>query len=143
MKVRIKRIDKALPLPEYKTEGAVAFDFASRIEIKIAPRAIAYAPLNVVIEPPEGFMLLIAARSSLHKKGLMLANSVAIMDRDFCGDEDEYYAVLYNFSDTEASVSRGERIAQGIFKEYKKAEWEETDTMKNPSRGGFGTTGSL
>ena len=141
MKVRIKRIDKTLPLPEYKTVGAVAFDLVSRIDMEIAPETVAYAPLNVVIEPPKGYMLLIAPRSSLHKKGLILANSVGIGDRDFSGDTDEYHAALYNFTDHSVLIERGERIVQGIFKKYDKAEWEETDSMGNPSRGGFGTTG--
>lgn len=141
MRVRIKRIDKTLPLPEYKTAGAVAFDLFSRMDMAIAPKTVVYVPLNVVIELPAGFMLLIAARSSLHKKGLMLANSVTIGDRDFCGDDDEYRAVLYNFTDTETNVSRGERIVQGILKPYETADWEETGSMGNPSRGGFGTTG--
>ncbi len=143
MKVRIKRIDKNLPLPEYKTAGAVAFDLAARISIEIMPKTVVCVPLNVVIELPEGYMLLIAPRSSLHKRGLMLANSVGIGDRDFCGDNDEYLAALYNFSDTCVHIERGERLVQGIFKEYSKADWEETDKMGNHSRGGYGTTGYI
>ncbi|TSC73647.1 MAG: deoxyuridine 5''''-triphosphate nucleotidohydrolase, partial [Parcubacteria group bacterium Gr01-1014_44] len=99
MKVRIKRIDKSLPLPEYKTKGAVAFDLSPRVSLTILPKGVVRVPLNVAIEPPPGFMVMLAARSSLHKKGLMLANSVAIGDTDFSGDEDEYRAALYNFSD--------------------------------------------
>ena len=142
MKVRIKRIDKSLPLPEYKTEGAVAFDLFSRRSLTILPRGVVRVPLNVVIEPPMNHMLMLAARSSLHKKGLMLANGVAIGDRDFSGNEDEYQAALYNFSDKEVQIERGERLVQGIFKKYERADWEEVDDMENKSRGGFGTTGS-
>ena len=141
MKVRIKRFDKDLPLPEYKTAGAVAFDLCSRISLTILPRGVVRVPLNVALEPPEGFMLMMAARSSLHKKGIMLANGVAIGDRDFCGNNDEYHAALYNFSDFPVSIERGERVAQGIFKKYDKAEWEEVDDLGNKDRGGFGTTG--
>lgn len=141
MKVRIKRFDKELPLPEYKTAGAVAFDFYARVSVTILPRGVVRIPLNIALEPPEGYMLMIAARSSLHKKGLMLANGVAIGDRDFSGNKDEYHAAIYNFSDSPVSIERGERVAQGIFKKYDKAEWEEVDDLGNKDRGGFGTTG--
>ena len=140
MRVRIKRIDKSLPLPEYKTEGAVAFDLAARIGATILPKQIFYIPLNVALEPPEGYMVMLAARSSLHKKGLMLANGVGVVDRDFCGNEDEYHAALYNFTDKPVEVARGERIAQGVFKKYDKAEWDEVEDLGNKTRRGFGST---
>ena len=143
MKVRIKRIDKLLSLPEYKTAGAVAFDFASRVDMLIEPRSVAYIPLNIVLEPPEGHMVLLVARSSLHKQGLMLANGVGIVDRDFSGNEDEYHAAVYNFTEEPVHISRGDRVAQGVFKSYEKAEWYEVDDLENKSRGGFGTTGII
>jgi len=141
MRVRIRRIDKSLPLPEYKTKGAAAFDFTARVSMTILPKGVAYIPLNVAIDHPEGYMLMLAARSSLHKKGLMLANGIGIGDTDFSGNEDEYHAALYNFTDKPVSIERGERLAQGVFKKYDKADWEEVDDLKNPTRGGFGSTG--
>ncbi|MDO8523429.1 MAG: dUTP diphosphatase [bacterium] len=141
MKVRIKRFDKSLPLPEYKTVGAACFDFAARISAEILPKTIKYIPLNVAIEHPESHMLIMAARSSLHKKGLMLANNIAIGDTDFSGNEDEYRAAVYNFSDKTAQIEKGERICQGFFRKYERAEWDEVEDLGNASRGGFGTTG--
>lgn len=143
MKVRIKRFDKSLPLPEYKTKGAACFDFTARITAKIPPKEIKYIPLNVAIEHPDSHMLIMAARSSLHKKGLMLANSVAIGDTDFSGNADEYHAAVYNFSDIPAQIGKGERICQGFFRKYERAEWEEVDDLGNASRGGFGSTGKI
>ncbi len=135
-------MDITLPLPEYKTAGAVAFDLFARRSVTVLPKGVVRVPLNVALEPPEGFMLMLAARSSLHKKGLMLASGVGIGDRDFSGNEDEYHAALYNFSDKEVAIERGERLVQGIFKAYENAEWQEVDDLENKSRGGFGTTGS-
>lgn len=140
MRVRIKRIDKSLPLPEYKTEGAVAFDLSARIPTTILPKQVVLVPLNIALEPPDGYMVMLAARSSLHKKGLMLANGVGVIDRDFAGNEDEYHAALYNFTNGEVRVKKGERLVQGIFKKYDKAEWEEVDDLENKTRGGFGST---
>ena len=141
MKVRIKRIDKSLPLPEYKTAGAVAFDLASRVGMTIPPQSIAQVPLNVAIEIPSGFMIMLAARSSLHKQGLRMINSVGIMDQDYRGNNDEYHALLQNFTDKSVVIEKGARLVQGILKQHEKAEWHEVDDLENKSRGGFGTTG--
>ena len=143
MRVRIKRIDKSLPLPEYKTAGAAGFDFTARVSMTVLPRGIVRVPMNIALEPPEGYFLMVTARGSLHKKGLMLANSVGIGDRDFSGNKDEYMAALYNFTDLEVPVERGERLVQGIFKKYGKAEWDEVEDLGNRDRGGFGTTGQI
>src|SRR3989344_6806409 len=143
MEIKIRRIDKTLPLPKYETLGAVAFDFVARRETIIPPRKIGYAPLNVCIATPQGHMLLLAARSSLHKKGLMLANGIGVGDQDFSGNEDEYHAVLFNFSDNTVVVERGERVVQGMFKPIAKCSWLEVDDLTNESRGGFGPTGSF
>lgn len=140
-KIKIKRFDKDLPLPEYKTKGAVAFDLMARADTVIPPRVVAYVPLNVALTIPAGHMVMLAARSSLHKKGLMMANGVGVVDEDFCGNGDEYKAALYNFTDSAVVVARGERIVQAILKPYEKADWCEVDDLDQISRGGFGTTG--
>ncbi len=142
MNIRIKRFDPTLPLPEYKTEGAVAFDLAARIEVTIEAGKVGYVPLNVAIRPPDGHMLLLAARSSLHKRGVMLANGVGIGDEDFSGNTDEYHAALFNFSDLVVTIKRGDRIAQGMFVPIVRGGWNEVDDMGFPDRGGFGTTGN-
>ena len=141
MKIRIKRFDKSLPLPEYKTSGAAAFDLTARISLEIPSRKVGYIPLNIACETPEGYFLLLAARSSTHKKGLILVNGIGIGDPDFTGDEDEYAAAYLNFTDNTVQVEAGERIAQGMFVKFKKAEWEEVDSLGNKIRGGFGSTG--
>lgn len=141
MKIPLRRIDKELSLPAYKTAGAVAIDLAARTTVTVEPQSLAYVPLNIAIITPPGFMFLVAARSSLHKRGLMLANGVGIGDQDFCGDADEWQAVLFNFTHAPVVVLRGERIAQGIFVSIAKVELEERDTLGQPNRGGFGTTG--
>jgi len=141
MKIRIKRFDKSLPLPEYKTSGAAAFDLTARISLEIPPRKVGYIPLNIACETPEGYFLLLAARSSTHKKGLILVNGIGIGDPDFTGDEDEYAAAYLNFTDNTVQVEAGERIAQGMFVKFEKAEWEEVDSLGNKIRGGFGSTG--
>jgi dUTP pyrophosphatase len=140
MKIKIKRIDNALPLPEYQTSGAVAFDLYSRIDATILPKTVERLPANVIIEIPKGYMLEIKDRSStLKKKGLLV--TTGYIDNDYHGELDEILLQVYNLTDSEVKVERGERIGQGVFVKIDIAEWEEVDTMKEESRGGFGSTG--
>jgi dUTP pyrophosphatase len=141
MKVRIKRFAEDLPLPEYKTSGAAAFDLVARETIEIPPREVGYVPLNVAVETPEGYFLLLASRSSTHKKGLILANGIGIIDPDYRGDGDECKAAYFNFTDRSVEIEKGERIAQGVFVKCEKADWLEAEILGNKTRGGFGSTG--
>ncbi len=142
MNIKIKRFDKGLPLPKRQTEGAAAFDLTAREAVTIQPGTVGYVLLNVVIETPADHFLLIAARSGTHKKGLMMANGIGVIDPDYSGNEDEIKAVYYNFSLAPVEIEKGERIAQGTFVKISHPEWNEVDEMQNKTRGGFGTTGT-
>jgi len=141
MKIKIKRIDKSLPLPEYKTKGAVAFDIYSRIAAKIKPQEVKLLPTNLIIKVPKGYFLLVASRSGTFKKGLMMANNVGILDQDYNGPEDELNFAAYNFSAKPVKIEVGERIAQGLMIPVKKVCWQEAEKISKKSRGGFGSTG--
>ncbi|HNQ17309.1 MAG TPA: dUTP diphosphatase, partial [Candidatus Woesebacteria bacterium] len=137
----IKRFDVTLPLPEYKTSGAAGLDLVSRLDVSIEPQTVGYIPLNIALELPEGYFAMIAARSSLHKKGLMLANGIGVGDYDYRGDGDEYTAALYNFTQQTVAVTKGERLVQLLILPVARVEIQEKEVLGNPNRGGFGSTG--
>jgi dUTP pyrophosphatase len=141
MKIKIKRFDKNLPLPKRASDGAAAFDLAAREKTEVPAGEVRLVPLNVAVETPPGHFLLLAARSSTHKKGLLLANGIGIGDPDFSGDEDEYHAALLNFTSKPVVVEKGDRVAQGMFVKFETPEWEEVSKMNRKTRGGFGSTG--
>lgn len=141
MKIKIRRIDKELPLPKYETSGAVGFDLLAREDTLIKAKSIGLIPGNVIVETPIGFMLKIALRSSTPKrKGLMSPHGVGVVDQDYCGNEDEIKIQVYNFTNQDVLVEKGERIAQGVFVKIDKFDWEEVDEMSKKTRGGFGST---
>ncbi len=143
MNVSIKRIDPTLPLPEYHTQGAVAFDLYARETTVIPPRGVALVPANIVVAIPKRMMLLITSRSSTAmRKGLMLGNGVGTIDQDYCGSNDELKINTYNFTDNPVTVERAERIAQAIFVPIERVDFQEVEEMGSTSRGGFGTTGT-
>lgn len=141
MKIKIKRFDTELPMPEYKTSGAAAMDLYARETTTIEPHKVKLVPLNVAIEIPEDHWVWVSARSSLHKKGVLVANGVGVGDFDYSGDEDEYKAALLNFTDEPVTIDRGERIVQMMVLKRERAEIEEVKTLGNNNRGGFGSTG--
>ena len=143
MNIRIKRINKELPLPQYKTEGAAAFDFYARETTMVPARSHTLVPSNFIIETPPGYTLLISARSSIskHFPGLFLNNAPGIIDSDYSGDSDEIFIAVSNYTDHPITINRGERFAQGRFSKVERAEWQEVDQMMNQDRGGYGSTG--
>lgn len=142
MKVRIVRIDKSLPLPEYQTEGAAAFDLYARENTAVGAGELKLIPSNLIIEVPKGHVLLVASRSSTPKrKGLTPPHGLGVIDQDYHGPKDEIGILVYNFTGAPVTVERGERVAQGLILPIEKAEWEEADFIKEESRGGFGETG--
>lgn len=141
MELLIKRFDKSLSLPVHKTPGAVAVDLCSRIDLDIQPKEIAYIPMNIALKIPDGYFVLLAPRSSTHKLGIQGINGVGIMDRDYCGDNDEYHFAVRNFTDALVHVSKGDRLCQLILIKCENFEFDEVDSMPDPSRGGFGSTG--
>jgi dUTP pyrophosphatase len=142
MKVNITRIDKDLPLPKYETGGAVGCDLYARVTTVVPAKSLGKIPANVIIETPKGYMFMVASRGSTpFKKGLLPPHGFGVGDQDFCGPEDEYWINVYNFTDEDVTVERGERVAQGIFVPVEVAQWEEIEKADKPSRGGDGSTG--
>jgi dUTP pyrophosphatase len=141
MEIKIKRVDKSLPLPRYETNGAAGFDLLARQETTIKPGNICLIPANIIVETPHDYMLQISSRSSSpRKKGLSMPHGIGVIDSDYSGNGDEIMVQVYNFTNSETTVERGEKIAQGVFVKINHAVWHEVEDMQKVTRGGFGST---
>lgn len=100
-------------------------------------------PLGVAMELPKGYEALVAPRSSTFKKlGIMLANSLGIIDESYKGDNDEWNFLAYAVRDT--VVHKNERICQFRIMEHQPLiHLKEVDTLGNADRGGIGSTGEF
>ena len=142
MRLKIKRLDSAVGLPEAASGGAAGFDLAAAADIEIPPRSIKLVGTGLVMAVPDGYFLGIFARSSTPlKKGLMVANGVGVIDADYCGPADEIKIQVLNITDAPVQVKRGDRLAQGIVLPAPRVEWDEVTEMTARTRGGFGSTG--
>lgn len=139
--VTFKRFDTSLPQPEYKTKGAAAIDLYAREETTIPAQSVGYVPLNVALQLPEDHWALLSARSSLHKRGLLLANGIGVGDYDYRGPNDEYKAALFNFTNKPVTVEKEERIVQLIVMHREPVALIELAEFDTKDRGGFGSTG--
>lgn len=139
----IRLLDETMEVPEYKTEGSVAFDFQARIGVQIMPGKVELVPTGVVMEVPMGYALLVFARSSTPvRRGLLLANGVGIIDRDYCGPNDEIKLPMLNFTDQPVWLESKDRFAQGMLIEVPFVRFEVFTALNQKNRGGFGSTGA-
>ena len=100
-------------------------------------------PLGVAMELPEGYEALVAPRSSTFKKlGIMMANSIGIIDESYKGDNDEWHFPAYAVKDT--VIHKNERICQfRIIQHQPMIHLKEVDCLGNDDRGGIGSTGRM
>lgn len=101
----------------------------------------ATVPTGVRVSIPEGCFGLLAARSSLCKRGLMMANGVGVIDSGYHG---EICVPFTSVFDHGASIAKGERVAQLVFVPCEMPEFEQVDDLGHSDRGddGFGSTGA-
>lgn len=134
-------MNEDISLPERKTKGSAGYDIASRKSMIIAPKEVAFVPTGIKAYMQEDEVLQIYPRSSLgFKKNLMKVNSVGIIDSDYYNNPDnegEISLIFYNFGDQPVKIEKNERIAQGIFIKYLKADKDNTLAKR---LGGFGST---
>jgi dUTP pyrophosphatase len=143
MRLKITRLDPTVPLPAYGTSEAAGFDLAASHDIVVQPGQIALVRTGLVIEVPAGYFLGIFARSSTPlKRGLLVANGVGVIDPDYSGPNDEVMVQVLNFTAADVRIQRGERLAQGIVLPAPRVTWEEVDSIRSVTRGGFGATGA-
>lgn len=116
-------------------------DLRAAETVRINPGEYKAIPLGVAMELPKGYEALVAPRSSTFKRyGIMLANSVGIVDESYKGDGDEWHFLAYGTTYT--TIPKGERICQfRIIKHQPKIKLIEVNTLGNPDRGGIGSTG--
>lgn len=127
------------------TEGSVGLDLASIATVRLLPTAISSAAYiihtGIALEIPKGYHGQIHLRSSIGAKTkLRLANGTGIIDSDYRG---EIMLLVENIGKFEASVAKGQRIAQLILTKTNPCKLELVEDLEETARGtrGIGSTG--
>lgn len=129
-------------LPKRETAHAAGYDLKVAVEIVIAPGEIKLVPTGVKAYMQAGEVLYLYDRSSNpRKKGLVLINSVGVIDGDYYGNEaneGHIFAQMKNITDEPVVLEVGERIVQAVFAPFLIADGDEATGVRI---GGFGSTG--
>ncbi|HEL0010435.1 TPA: dUTP diphosphatase [Streptococcus equi subsp. zooepidemicus] len=129
-------------LPKRETAHAAGYDLSVAKEVSIAPGEIVLVPTGVKAYMQDGEVLYLYDRSSNpRKKGLVLINSVGVIDGDYYNNpanEGHIFAQMKNITDQTITLSAGERIVQGVFMPFLIADGDQASGERT---GGFGSTG--
>ena len=139
--VRIVRLNKNLPVPEYARPGDAGLDLLASEPYWVAPGARRLISTGVAIALPDGYVGLVHPRSGLAAKhGITVLNAPGTIDSGYRG---EIKVILLNTSDQPFEINVGDRIAQLVIQEFVTAELIECDSLDETDRGtaGFGSTG--
>ena len=144
VKILVKKFDKNIELPTYKTSGSSGMDLMAHTKnkINIKPGKIAIIPAGIAVAIPKNYEIQIRPRSGLAaKKGISVLNTPGTVDSDYRG---EVKIILINLSKKTFVVKSGDRIAQmivcPIVKGRLKVVKKLPGTVRN--KGGFGSTGN-
>lgn len=142
MKIKIKRVRDGVLLPE-KIHNGDWIDLRAAKSVLLKAGEYQLIPLGIAMELPKGYEAILAPRSSTFKRGgILLANSIGIIDESYKGDNDEWHFPALAIRDTTILVN--ERICQfRIIKHQPEIEFEVVDSLGNDDRGGLGSTGRM
>ena len=129
---------------EYATAGAAAIDLCAPLNaaVVVAPGETIKIPLGFRMHIGDSSVAaVLLPRSGLGSRGLVLANTIGLIDSDYQGD---VTAVMWNRSDKPITVEPMDRVCQMIFLPVicvallPVRSFEETTDR---GTGGFGSTG--
>ena len=137
--------DKRINLPVRKTKYSAGYDVEAAEDTIIPSFEKGMKPtliktgIKAYMQDDE--VLILANRSSNPgKKGLILANSIGVVDKDYYGNPDNDGHIMFaffNIKDEDVEIKKGDCIGQAIFQKYFVAD---EDVAEGERMGGFGST---
>ena len=143
MKLKIKKLNENVNIPEYKSEGAAGMDLYANIDkpVTLRPLQRKLIPTGLSIELEHGYEAQIRPRSGMAlKNGSSVLNTPGTIDEDYRG---EVGIIAVNLSTDEYTIKPQERIAQMVITKVEQADIEVVTELSDTERGdgGFGHTG--
>lgn len=150
--VKYKKLHDTAIQPAYQTDGAAGADLYADLfcddqlngstfsnNFDLLPGNSIVAITNIAMEIPPGYEGIIKSRSGFAFKYRVFVFEGTV-DSDYRGSVN---VLLYNLGCKTLKLSKGERIAQVVFKQVERADLKETTELSRTTRGngGFGSTG--
>jgi dUTP pyrophosphatase len=130
--------------PKYAYPTDSGFDLYSVNEVRIGPFDRALIPTGLHFNIPDGYEIQVRSKSGLAlKQGLMVLNSPGTVDQGYTG---EIKVILFNTTNNEVIIEKGQKIAQGVVCPVVAGKWVnlvKVDNIEDKDRSdkGFGSTG--
>ena len=128
-------------LPKRSTTNSAGYDFILPKNVSLLPHQTIMVWSDIKAYMLSGEFLQLFIRSSIGKKGIILANCTGIIDSDYYnneGNEGNIGFMLTNLTSDVVELYGGTKIVQGIFTKYLITD---TDDVSEERTGGFGSTG--
>ena len=143
VKVLVKKLDPAVQIPSYKTNGASGIDLMAFVKepIKLDAKQSCLVPTGISVAMSDDYEIQIRPRSGLAaKNNISVLNTPGTIDSDYRG---EVKIILFNYGNSEFVINNKDRVAQMILTPVQKMELEEVENLPDTLRGkgGFGSTG--
>ena len=137
--------EKQINLPVRKTKCSAGYDIEAAEDTVIPSFKKGMKPTLVKTGLKaymgEDEVLILANKSSNPgKKGLILSNSIGVIDSDYYGNPDNDGHIMfafYNIKDEDIEVKKGDAIGQAIFQKFLVTD---DDVAAGERKGGFGST---
>ena len=142
-KALIKKLNKEVNIPEYKTNGSSGLDLEAFIEkdVVVKPYETALIPTGLSVAIEEHLEIQIRPRSGLAaRNSITVLNTPGTIDSDYRG---ELKVILINLGKKDFIIHNGDRIAQMVICPVVKTEFKIVNELPKTLRGsgGFGSTG--
>lgn len=140
MTIQVRYHEGASPLAKLPQGDWIDLRAAETVDMKAGEYRL--ISLGVSMKLPQGYEAHVAPRSSTFKKwGILMTNSVGVIDESYCGDHDLWYFSALAMRDTR--IEKGDRICQfRIVPKMPETTLETVEFLDAPDRGGIGSTGS-
>lgn len=145
MKVKITRPEMLQYVPEYATEGSAGIDLRAVLSetLYLLPGQTAKVSTGIAVHIDRPcYAGIVLPRSGLGSKGLVLGNTVGLIDSDYQG---EIFLTLWNRSNELIKVEPMDRVAQLVIIHIEHDVLElvyDFNVKTQRGEGGFGSTGS-
>ncbi|CUT18216.1 MULTISPECIES: dUTP diphosphatase [Candidatus Ichthyocystis] len=147
LSINVKILDERIRniMPTYATDGSAGMDIRACVDTAITldkgESILIPSGISFHINDPKYAAILLPRSGLGHKHGIILGNTVGLIDSDYQGS---LQVSLLNRSNKSFVIEPMDRIAQLVIIPVIRALWnvvEEFDAVSERASGGFGSTG--
>lgn len=137
LEVKVKKLHPEAVVPTYAKNGDAGLDLTA-VSREVTEHYTEY-DTSLAFEIPEGYVGLVFPRSSISKTGLVLKNSVGVIDSGYRGS----VKLRFSQNPSKPHYNPGDKVGQLIIIPYPLIQLIESEELSDTERGdgGFGSSG--